>query len=72
MLTAFPKMRLPVIATYTREFWFVDLVNEAVHEVNFDHPRDLLGIFVMTRYACPLLTGLHRRSPTVARGPVVV
>src|SRR6186997_1782987 len=34
----FPKLSLPVIAAYTPESWSVDLVDEAVQDVNFDHP----------------------------------
>jgi len=34
----FPKLSLPVIAAYTPESWSVDLVDEAVQEVNFDYP----------------------------------
>ena len=44
----FPKLSLPVIAAYTPESWSVDLVDEAVQDVNFDHPCDLVGISVMT------------------------
>jgi len=40
----FPKLSLPVIAAYTPESWHVDLVDEAVEDVNFDHPCDLVGM----------------------------
>jgi radical SAM superfamily enzyme YgiQ (UPF0313 family) len=47
----FPKLSLPVIAAYTPESWSVDLVDEAVQDIDFDHPCDLVGISVMTCYA---------------------
>jgi hypothetical protein len=47
----FPKLSLPVIAAYTPEPWHVDLVDEAVQDVDFDHPCDLVGISIMTCYA---------------------
>jgi radical SAM superfamily enzyme YgiQ (UPF0313 family) len=47
----FPKLSLPVIAAYTPESWHVDLVDEAVENVNFDHPCDLVGLSIMTCYA---------------------
>ncbi len=47
----FPKLSLPTIAAYTPEHWHVDLVDEAVTDVNFDHECDLVGLSVMTCYA---------------------
>ena len=47
----FPKLSLPVIAAYTPDSWEVDLVDEAVVDVDFDHPCDLVGLSVMTCYA---------------------
>ena len=47
----FPKLSLPVIAAYTPQGWHVDLVDEAVQEIDFDHPCDLVGISIMTCYA---------------------
>jgi radical SAM superfamily enzyme YgiQ (UPF0313 family) len=47
----FPKLSLPVIAAYTPTHWEVDLVDEAVKDVDFDAPCDLVGLSVMTCYA---------------------
>ncbi|MBX3236245.1 MAG: cobalamin-dependent protein [Nitrospiraceae bacterium] len=47
----FPKLSLPTIAAYTPEHWQVDLVDEAVRDIDFDHPCDLVGLSVMTCYA---------------------
>ncbi len=69
----FPKLSLPVIAAYTPESWSVDLVDEAVQEVNFDHPCDLVGISVMTCYApraYEIATEFRKRGKTVVLGGV--
>jgi len=34
----FPKLSLPVIAAYTPEHWEVNLVDEAVQDINFEFP----------------------------------
>ncbi len=47
----FPKLSLPVIAAYTPPGWEVKLVDEAVEDINFDEPCDLVGLSVMTCYA---------------------
>ncbi|RMH04485.1 MAG: radical SAM protein [Nitrospirae bacterium] len=47
----FPKLSLPVIAAYTPPDWEVKLVDEAVEDINFDIPCDLVGLSVMTCYA---------------------
>src|SRR5437899_2518771 len=47
----FPKLSLPVIAAYTPSDWEVDLVDEAVQDVEFDRPCDLVGLSVMPCYA---------------------
>lgn len=47
----FPKLSLPVIAAYTPDDWQVDLVDEAVQDIDFDHPCDLVGLSIMTCYA---------------------
>ncbi len=47
----FPKLSLPTIAAYTPEQWHVDLVDEAVQDIDFDYPCDLVGLSVMTCYA---------------------
>lgn len=47
----FPKLSLPVIAAYTPSNWEVELVDEAVTDINFDTPCDLVGLSIMTCYA---------------------
>ena len=69
----FPKLSLPVIAAYTPEPWQVDLVDEAVQDVNFDHPCDLVGLSIMTCYApraYEIATEFKKRGKTVVLGGV--
>jgi radical SAM superfamily enzyme YgiQ (UPF0313 family) len=69
----FPKLSLPVIAAYTPESWSVALVDEAVQEVNFDYPCDLVGISVMTCYApraYEIAAEFRKRGKTVVLGGV--
>ena len=69
----FPKLSLPVIAAYTPESWSVDLVDEAVQDVDFDHPCDLVGISVMTCYApraYEIATEFRKRGKKVVLGGV--
>ena len=69
----FPKLSLPVIAAYTPEPWHVDLVDEAVEDVNFDHPCDLVGLSVMTCYApraYEIATEFRKRGKKVVLGGV--
>jgi hypothetical protein len=69
----FPKLSLPVIAAYTTEDWQVDLVDEAVQDVNFDHPCDLVGLSIMTCYApraYETATEFRKRGNTVVSGGV--
>lgn len=47
----FPKLSLPTIAAYTPSHWDVKLVDEAVQDIDFDEPCDLVGLSVMTCYA---------------------
>src|SRR2546428_665807 len=47
----FPKLSLPAIAAYTPEHWDVEIQDEAVREIDLEHPADLVGISVMTCYA---------------------
>ncbi|TLY22122.1 MAG: radical SAM protein [Nitrospirae bacterium] len=47
----FPKLSLPAIAAYTPENWDVEIQDEAVREIDLEHPADLVGISVMTCYA---------------------
>ena len=47
----FPKLSLPTIAAYTPPGWDVLLVDEAVQDIDFDQPCDLVGLSIMTCYA---------------------
>ncbi len=47
----FPKLSLPVIAGYTPSHWDVQLIDEAVEDIDFNTPCDVVGISVMTCYA---------------------
>src|SRR6188472_1399234 len=47
----FPKLSLPTIAAYTPDTWDIDLVDEAVEDIDFDHPCDVVGLSIMTCYA---------------------
>ncbi|MCY3955021.1 MAG: radical SAM protein [Nitrospira sp.] len=69
----FPKLSLPVIAAYTPPDWDVQLVDEAVQEIDLDQPCDLVGISVMTCYApraYELATEFRKRGKTVVLGGV--
>ena len=47
----FPKLSLPVIASYTPEHWDVEIQDEAIRHIDFDYPADMVGISIMTCYA---------------------
>ena len=69
----FPKLSLPVIAAYTPSHWEVDLVDEAVEDVDFDRPCDLVGLSVMTCYApraYEIATEFRKRGKKVVLGGV--
>lgn len=69
----FPKLSLPVIAAYTPPTWDVALVDEAVGDVDFDQPCDLVGLSVMTCYApraYEIATEFKKRGKTVVMGGV--
>ncbi len=69
----FPKLSLPVIAAYTPDSWHVDLVDEAVQDIDFDHPCDLVGLSVMTCYApraYEIATEFRKRGKKVVLGGV--
>lgn len=69
----FPKLSLPVIAAYTPEYWHVDLVDEAVQDIDFDHPCDLVGLSIMTCYApraYEIAAEFRKRGKTVVLGGV--
>lgn len=69
----FPKLSLPVIAAYTPRGWDVDLVDEAVEDIDFDRPCDLVGLSVMTCYApraYEIATEFRKRGKPVVIGGV--
>jgi len=69
----FPKLSLPVIAAYTPPTWEVALVDEAVENIDFDQPCDLVGLSVMTCYApraYEIATEFRKREKTVVVGGV--
>ena len=69
----FPKLSLPVIAAYTPPGWDVALMDEAVQEIDFDHPCDLVGLSIMTCYApraYEIAAEFRRRGKTVVLGGV--
>ena len=47
----FPKLSLPVIAAYTPPHWEVQLIDEAVQNIDFETLCDVVGVSVMTCYA---------------------
>lgn len=69
----FPKLSLPVIAAYTPQNWDVALVDEAVQDIDFDQPCDLVGLSIMTCYApraYEIATEFRKRGKTVVLGGV--
>src|SRR5512134_399457 len=69
----FPKLSLPTIAAYTPEHWDVNLVDEAVQDVDFDHPCDMVGLSIMTCYApraYEIAQEFRKRGKTVVLGGV--
>jgi radical SAM superfamily enzyme YgiQ (UPF0313 family) len=69
----FPKLSLPTIAAYTPETWQVDLVDEAVSDIDFDHPCDMVGLSIMTCYApraYEIAAEFRKRGKTVVMGGV--
>ncbi len=69
----FPKLSLPTIAAYTPEHWHVELIDEAVDDIEFDFPCDLVGISIMTCYApraYEIAEEFRRRGKTVVLGGV--
>ena len=69
----FPKLSLPTIAAYTPPNWDVKLVDEAVQDIDFDEPCDLVGISIMTCYApraYEIATEFRKRGKTVVLGGV--
>ena len=69
----FPKLSLPVIAAYTPADWHVVLVDEAVQDIDFDQPCDLVGLSIMTCYApraYEIATEFRKRGKPVVLGGV--
>jgi radical SAM superfamily enzyme YgiQ (UPF0313 family) len=69
----FPKLSLPVIAAYTPENWEVNLVDEAVQDIDFDYPCDMVGLSIMTCYApraYEIATEFRKRGKTIVMGGV--
>jgi radical SAM superfamily enzyme YgiQ (UPF0313 family) len=69
----FPKLSLPTIAAYTPEHWHVELVDEAVQDIDFEHPCDVVGISIMTCYApraYEIAREFRERGKTVVLGGV--
>lgn len=69
----FPKLSLPTIAAYTPDHWTVDLVDEAVEDIDFDYPCDMVGLSIMTCYApraYEIATEFRKRGKTVVMGGV--
>lgn len=69
----FPKLSLPVIAAYTPPDWHVVLVDEAVQDIDFDQPCDLVGLSIMTCYApraYEIAAEFRKRGKTVVLGGV--
>ncbi|WP_447985316.1 B12-binding domain-containing radical SAM protein [Nitrospira sp. Nam74] len=69
----FPKLSLPVIAAYTPADWHVVLLDEAVQDIDFDQPCDLVGLSIMTCYApraYEIAAEFRKRGKTVVLGGV--
>ncbi len=69
----FPKLSLPTIAAYTPESWDVDLVDEAVRDIDFDHPCEMVGLSIMTCYApraYEIAAAFRKRGKTIVMGGV--
>ena len=69
----FPKLSLPTIAAYTPEHWDIDLVDEAVQDIDFDHPAEMVGLSIMTCYApraYEIAAEFRKRGKTVVMGGV--
>lgn len=69
----FPKLSLPTIAAYTPESWDVDLIDEAVTDIDFDHPCEMVGLSIMTCYApraYEIAAEFRKRGKTVVLGGV--
>jgi hypothetical protein len=69
----FPKLSLPTIAAYTPDNWDVDLVDEAVEDIDFDDPCEMVGLSIMTCYApraYEIAAEFRKRGKTIVMGGV--
>ena len=69
----FPKLSLPTIAAYTPDSWKVDLVDEAVEDIDFDDPCEMVGLSIMTCYApraYEIAREFRKRGKTIVMGGV--
>ena len=69
----FPKLSLPTIAAYTPASWEVSLVDEAVHDIDFDFPCDIVGLSMFTCYApraYEIAAEFRKRGKTIVMGGV--
>lgn len=69
----FPKLSLPTIAAYTPDHWEIDLVDEAVQDIDFEHPAEMVGLSIMTCYApraYEIAAEFRKRGKTVVMGGV--
>ena len=69
----FPKLSLPTIAAYTPANWEVNLVDEAVHDIDFDFPCDMVGLSMFTCYApraYEIAAEFRKRGKTIVMGGV--
>ncbi len=69
----FPKLSLPVIAGYTPSHWDIQLIDEAVEDIDFNTPCDVVGISIMTCYApraYEIATEFRQRGKMVILGGV--
>ncbi|MDR4494244.1 MAG: cobalamin-dependent protein [Nitrospirales bacterium] len=69
----FPKLSLPVIAGYTPSNWDIQLIDEAVEDIDFNTPCDVVGISIMTCYApraYEIATEFRQRGKKVILGGV--
>ena len=62
---ALPPLNLAIIARYTPEHYDVQIVDEAMEDLDFDAPVDLVGITCMTPLGAARLR--NRRSFSCAR-----
>jgi radical SAM superfamily enzyme YgiQ (UPF0313 family) len=69
----FPKLSLPTIAAYTPESWEIDLVDEAVEDIDFNDPCEMVGLSIMTCYApraYEIAAEFRKRGKTIVMGGV--